>query len=481
MGLLTLKGAERIKSADVVLYDRFVSEEIRALIPETAEKIDVGKSAGNHPVPQETINLLLLEKAEQGLNVVRLKGGDPFVFGRGGEELELLAEKGIPFEVIPGVTSAIAGAAYAGIPVTHRDFASSLHIVTGHAKNNGPSGVNYEALVQAKGTLLFLMGVSAADEICAGCLAAGMDGDTPAAIVENATTNLQRRFIGTVRSLPLITRENNVISPSLIIIGEVCRLSARYDWFSDKPLAGKRVLVVRTKPGTSKLSDRLRESGCHVTEMPAAKIRPITAPGCPLEKAIQSIDQYSWLVFTSGTGVQLFFDYLIERGFDIRRLHHLKVACVGAATEREVNKRGIHAAYRPAAFNGAALARGLAETVEKREKLLIARAKDGAEDLPRILTEAGLCFDDVAIYEKTLPDVSVTAGQEDFAAFTSSSAVEWFAEASGAIDFQGVKAVCIGERTASTARSFGMEVHISAESTIESMVNKIEELNCDGD
>lgn len=475
-GLLTLKGAERIKNADVVLYDRFVCEEILSMIPDSAEKIDVGKNAGNHPVPQDTINRMLLEKAKQGLNVVRLKGGDPFVFGRGGEELELLAENGVPFEVVPGVTSAIAGAAYAGIPVTHRDYASSLHVLAGHAKNNETPNINYDALVRMNGTLVFMMGVAAIGEICAGCIAAGMDKDMPAAIVENATTCAQRHFVGTVGTLSAIARENTVESPAVIIIGKVCMLSERYDWFSQKPLLGKRIIVARAKTGVSKLSDVLRELGCCVVELPCAKIIPLTAHGCLLEKALKTINNYSWLIFTSGIGVNLFFDYLIATGFDIRALYHLKVACVGIETEKEINKRGIKAAYCPAEYNGAALARGLSGLVKYGEKLLIARAKDGAEDLTRIFADAGIDFDDVAIYEKIRNTDKITNTYADFVAFTSTGAVEWFAEAAVNTDYSKIKAVCIGERTAATAQSYGMEVYISAEATIESMVNKIKEL-----
>ena len=475
-GLLTLRGAERLQSADVVLYDRFVSDEVLAMIPETAEKIDVGKNAGDHPVPQGAINSLLLEKARQGLDVVRLKGGDPFVFGRGGEELELLSENGVPFEVIPGVTSAIAGAAYAGIPVTHREHASSFHVITGHAKNNEPMDINYDALIRAGGTLVFMMGVAAISEICAGCLSAGMDKDMPAAIVENSTTSFQRNFLGTVETLSSIARDNGVVSPAVIIIGSVCSLSARYDWFNRKPLLGKRIIIARAKPGVSELSERLRELGCHVTEMPTAGITPLTAPGCHLERALKEIDDYAWLVFTSGVGVEIFFDCLVETSVDIRALHHLKIACVGAETEKAVNKRGIKAAFSPAEYNGAALARGLAQQVENGERLLIARAKHGAEELTRMLADAGVDFDDVAIYDKTRSPDKALAYNADFAAFTSSSAVERFVETVGNIDFADVKAVCIGERTAASARSYGMEVYISEQATLKSIANKIKEL-----
>jgi len=470
-GLLTLKGAQRIQNADVVLYDRFVSEDILAMMSESAKKIDVGKTSGKHPVPQNEINHLLLENAKQGLNVVRLKGGDPFVFGRGGEELALLFENNIPFEVVPGVTSAIAGGAYAGIPVTHRDYTSSLHIITGHAKNNEPQDIDYEALVRTKGTLIFLMGLASLGEICKSCIAAGMDKDMPAAIIENATKSSQRKFIGTVETLPEIAFKNNATSPVVIIIGDVCTLSEDYDWFSKKPLFGKSVIVARTKPGISKMSDSLRELGCHVTELPPAKIIPL--PYISLKEKITEINNYAWLVFTSSIGVSVFFDYLIEIAFDIRMLQHLKIACVGPETENELATRGIVADYYPAEYNGAALAKGLSEQVKSGERLLIARAKDGAEDLTRILTEADIEYKDVAIYEKSYYVERMTDIQADFVAFTSSSAVERYVRSALSTD---TKAVCIGERTAATAKSYGMKVYVSEQSTVNSMVKKIREL-----
>jgi uroporphyrinogen III methyltransferase/synthase len=480
-GLLTLRGAELLQTADVVLYDRIVGGEILAMIPEKAEQIDVGKNEGNHPVPQEEINRLLLEKARQGINVVRLKGGDPFVFGRGGEELELLAANNIPFEVVPGVTSAIAGAAYAGIPVTHRDCASSVHIITAHAKNNEAPDINYDALVSSGGTLVFLMGVAAIAAICEGCIAAGMDADMPAAIVENAATNAQRTFLGTVSALPAITRANKVESPAVIIIGKVCGFSERFNWFDKKPLRNKRVIVARGRDGASDLSASLREMGCHVIEISCLKIAPLTSPGCVWEKILNTIQMYSWLVFTSGIGVNIFFDYLLENGFDIRALHYVKIACVGIETEREVNKRGIRVDYCPAEYNGAALAHGLAGLLKNSsgEKLLIARAKDADADLTRILAEAGIAYDDVPVYEKLKDRESVNAVvnticENDIVAFTSSSAVE---VAAGAVDLSTIRAVCIGEKTAAAARSHGIiEVYIAAEATVESMIAKIKEI-----
>jgi len=462
------------------LYDRFVSEDILALIPNSAEKIDVGKYAGNHPVPQDEINELLLEKARQGKNVVRLKGGDPFVFARGGEELELLAENNIPFEVVPGVSSAIAAAAYAGIPITHRGYASSFHVITAHAKNNEKPDIDFNTLAKLNGTLVFLMGVAVIGDICEGCISAGMDKAMPAAIVENAATNSQRKFLGTLADLPEIARANNVKSPAVIIIGKVCEFSAHYDWFSRKPLRNKRILVARVKPETSKLSDSLRELGCDVVEMPCFRIEPLTAPGCMLGKKLENIKDYSWFVFTSGAGVNIFFDYLIENEIDIRELSHLKIACVGIETGKEVKKHGIKVNYIPTEYNGAALAHGLTGFVKNGEKLFIARAKDADKDLTRILAEARVAFDDVPIYEKVRDIAAANAIVEtdfDFAAFTSPSAVECFAEAAIHSQLGKIKAVCIAEKTAIAARSYGMEVHVSAEATMMSMVEKIKEVN----
>ena len=483
IGLFTIRGLEVLRAADVVLYDRFVSDDILAEIPVSVEKIDVGKRADNHPVPQDEINNILLEKARQGKNVVRLKGGDPLVFARGGEELELLAENNIPFEVVPGVTSAIAAAAYAGIPLTHREYASSFHVITAHAKNNDKPDIEFDTLAKLNGTLVFLMGVAAIDDICDGCVSAGMDRDMPAAIVENAAANSQRKFLGTLATLPEIARANNVKSPAVIIIGKVCQFSDRYDWFSRKPLRNRRVIVARVKHESSKLSDSLRELGCDVVEILCFKILPLTGVGCMLGKKLADIKNYSWLVFTSGAGVNIFFDYIIENEIDIRGLHQLKIACVGIETKREVNKHGIKADYIPAEYNGGALARGLAGLVKNGEKLLIARAKDADKDLTRILAEAGIAFDDVPIYEK-VKEVktdavidAIIAKNFDFAAFISPSAVECFAKAAAHSQLDKIKAVCIAEKTAATARAYGMEAHVSTEATVMSMVEKIRELS----
>ena len=246
-GLLTVKGLRALEQADVVVYDRLVSPAVLERIPAAARRIDVGKEASRHPVPQHQINRILLEEAQAGHNVVRLKGGDPFVFGRGGEELQALAREGVEFAEIPGITSAIAAAAYGGIPVTHRDCASSLHIITGHAREGAELNIDFEALVQTRGTLVFLMGVTALPAIVKGLLEAGMDPDMPAAMVEQGTLPSQRRCGAALKALPDRAAEMGIRSPALMIVGRVCALAEELCWFERLPLHGKRILV--TRPG----------------------------------------------------------------------------------------------------------------------------------------------------------------------------------------------------------------------------------------
>ena len=260
VGLLTTKGREMLQKAQVVVYDRLVSRDILELIPEEAIRIDVGKYAGRHPVPQERINEILREQALAGRQVVRLKGGDCFLFGRGGEELELLWESGVPFEVVPGIPSALAAPAYGGIPVTHRDFCSSVHIITGHKKEDGELSLDYDALIRLQGTLIFMMSVASGAEIAKGLMTHGMAVSMPCAVVENGTRSEQRTFVTTLQHLEGIIQKERIQSPALIVVGPVCTLAEKFDWFSKLPLKGARLLVTRPKEKEGTLVGRLREA-----------------------------------------------------------------------------------------------------------------------------------------------------------------------------------------------------------------------------
>ena len=391
--LLTRKGLEVLRKAEVVVYDRLVSPAILAMMPEKAEHIDVGKQASRHPVPQDQINQILLDKALEGKNVVRLKGGDPFLFGRGGEELELLAQHGVSFEEVPGITSAISAPAYGGIPVTHRDCCSSLHIVTGHQRAGKELDIDFEALVRTKGTLVFLMGVSALPQICKGLLDAGMEPHMPAAVVERGTTPAQRRISATLGTLPAVAEEAKVESPAVIVVGKVCALAEDFDWFDKLPLKGKRVVVTRPKERSGTLSARLRAMGADVWEYPCIATVPLDP--CPgVDSAMERLCDYEWLALTSPAGVEALWQWLEGHGKDARALGAVKLAAIGPGTARALSAHGLKADYVPEVYDAAHLGEGLPAA----GKVLVLRAEEGSPALTEGLARRNIACDDVASY-----------------------------------------------------------------------------------
>ena len=476
-GLLTVKGREALQKAQVVVYDRLVSPAVLALMPEEAERINVGKEASRHPVPQDQINRILLEKALEGKNVVRLKGGDPFLFGRGGEELELLRAHGVPFEEVPGITSAIAVPAYAGIPVTHRDFTSSLHIVTGHARAGKALDIDFEALVRTRGTLVFLMGVSSLPHICEGLLKAGMDPDTPAAIVEKGTTPAQRRLDATVSTLARTAAEGKVESPAISIVGPVCTLSKDFDWFDALPLKGKRVVVTRPKERAGTLASRLRALGADVFEYPCIRTEPIVP--CPaMERAVERLSGYEWLAFTSPAGVEAFWAMVQAKGWDARVLAGVKLAAIGPGTGRALRDHGLRADYVPEVYDAAHLGAGLARRAGGR--VLLLRAEWGSPALTEALEGGNIPYDDIPCYTTSYESehaaalrALVTAGQADLVTFTSASTVKGFVSSVGELDFSGLTGVCIGAQTAAEAAKHGIPTVVAGEATIGAMINCI--------
>ena len=475
-GLLTRKGLEALQGADVVVYDRLVSPEILALMPETAQQIDVGKQAARHPVPQEEINRILLEKAQAGHTVVRLKGGDPFLFGRGGEELELLAAHGVAFEEVPGITSAIAAPAYAGIPVTHRDCCSSLHIVTGHQRAGKALDVDFEALVRTKGTLVFLMGVSALGAIVAGLLGAGMDRDTPAAVVERGTTPAQRRISAPLGDLPAAAEAAGVVSPAVIVVGGVCALAEQFDWFDALPLKGKTVVVTRPKERVGTLSARLRALGARVWEYPCISTAPLGP--CPaLDKALDRLGEYQWLALTSPAGAEVLWKKLEERGRDARALGGVRLAAIGPGTAKALAAHGLRADYVPKAYDAAHLGAGL----PAEGRVLILRAAEGSPALTEALAARNIGYDDVATYRTVYENprsqalrAAVEGGEVDLVTFTSASTVKGFVSSVGAdADFSKLVGACIGAQTAAEARKHGIPVRVAREATVDALVELI--------
>ena len=484
-GLFTLKGRQVLQRADVVVYDALVGEGVLGMIPREACLINVGKRASNHTMPQEQINQVLLEQAREGKQVVRLKGGDPFLFGRGGEELELLSREGIPFEVVPGVTSALAVPAYNGIPVTHRDYCSSLHIITGHKKQGEPYNIDVQALVRTGGTLVFLMGVSALGDICRGLLKAGMAADMPAALLSKGTTAGQRRIVATVGTLEEEVARRGAVTPAIIVVGRVCALEKEFYWYERKPLAGKKILVTRPRELSSQMAEKLRKRGAEVLELPAIRTVPIR-PNPQLEQCLERSGEYDWIAFTSPTGVRVFFDCLMEQ-WDVRRIAGARFAVIGSGTGKALKERGFQADLMPETYDGASLGRALAEVCRPGERVLIPRAALGTQELLRELQAVPhLLVDDVPTYEteyETSPLIDERAqlesGQIDYAVFTSASTVRGFARAVEGLDFSKVRAVCIGRQTRAAADALGMRTWVSERASMDSVVERLEELAAD--
>lgn len=473
-GLLTQKGRQAIENAQVVVYDRLVSPAILSLIPRDAEKINVGKESSNHLVPQEEINRILLRKAQEDKRVVRLKGGDPFLFGRGGEELELLEAAGIPFQVVPGVTSALSVPAYAGIPVTHRDFCSSVHIITGHARAGAELHIDFEALRRTGGTLVFLMSVSSLPRICRGLLDAGMAPDMPAAVVERGTLPRQRKLVSTLEKLPSEAEKAGVKSPAIIVVGKVCALSSRFDWFDGLPMKGKTVVVTRPEDRSGTLTQRLRELGAEVVDYPC--IRTVAREENPeLEEAMGNLSLYRCLVFTSPAGPEIFFRRLRAAGRDARALSGLTLAAIGPKTAKAMERFGVTADLVPETYDSDHLAKAL-EAVEG--PVLLCRASRGSTALPEMLERKGIPFADVPVYDTVYAapapqKVDALLGETLLVTFTSASTVRGFVESLPGRDLKNVIGCCIGKQTEAEAKKYGLATVVSQEATMESLVECI--------
>ena len=473
-GLLTQKGRQAIENAQVVVYDRLVSPAILSLIPRDAEKINVGKESSNHLVPQEEINRILLRKAQEDKRVVRLKGGDPFLFGRGGEELELLEAAGIPFQVVPGVTSALSVPAYAGIPVTPRDFCSSVHIITGHARAGAELHIDFEALRRTGGTLVFLMSVSSLPRICRGLLDAGMAPDMPAAVVERGTLPRQRKLVSTLEELPSEAEKAGVKSPAIIVVGKVCALSSRFDWFDGLPMKGKTVVVTRPEDRSGTLTQRLRELGAEAVDYPC--IRTVAREENPeLEEAMENLSRYRCLVFTSPAGPEIFFRCLRAAGRDARALSGLTLAAIGPKTAKAMERFGVTADLVPETYDSDHLAKAL-EAVEG--PVLLCRASRGSTALPEMLERKGIPFADVPVYDTVYvapapQKVDALLGETLLVTFTSASTVRGFVESLPGRDLKNVIGCCIGKQTEAEAKKYGLATVVSQEATMESLVECI--------
>lgn len=473
-GLVTLRAREVIGAADVIVYDRLVPEAALSWARPDAERIYVGKLPDRHTMKQEEISRLLVERGREGKTVCRLKGGDPFVFGRGGEEALELAKAGVPFEVVPGVTSAIAGPAYAGIPVTHRGKATSVAFVTGHedpAKDE--SAIDWARLATGVDTLVFLMGVGNLPLIARELLEHGRPPDTPVAIIERATTPAQRIVTGPLREIASLAGSQQIKAPALIVVGCVASLREHLRWFESRPLFGWRVLVTRTRQQASVLSASLAELGAVPVEVAVISIEPLEEYGI-LDQALGRIADYDWLVFTSANGVAAVLQRLADLGMDVRSLAGPRVAAIGPGTAAALEETGIRVDVVPEAFVAEGLAHALQQEGVEGRRVLIARAEDAREVLPQTLADAGAEVTVAPCY-RTLPRPEagdeirglLEGGELDCITFASSSSVRAFVECVGSSRARemarGVTIVCIGPVTAETAEECGMRVDVIAQ------------------
>ncbi|MFV0238440.1 MAG: uroporphyrinogen-III C-methyltransferase [Lacrimispora sphenoides] len=480
-GLLTIKGKDVLEQAEVVVYDQLVGQGILQMIPKSAKKINVGKYSGNHTVVQERINEILLEEALEGKRVVRLKGGDPFLFGRGGEELELLCEHGVPYEIVPGITSAISVPAYAGIPVTHRDFTSSLHIITGHRKKGCQESIDYKSLAAlGETTLVFLMGVAALPDICRGLIEAGMDQTTPAAILERGTTAKQRNVIATIATLPGEAIKQNIGTPGIIVVGKVCLLSQTFAWAEKRLLSGARVVVTRPKDKVSSLATKLYDLGAEVVMLSGTSVKPIL-DNTQLIEVLNTIKDYKWILFGSEVAVDIFFDRLFQQQIDIRSLWNCHFGTVGPATRKAIEKRGIRVTYMPEKYYGTELGKGIAAMAQPEDKVLVLIPNETDSELANYLSTTNVHMKAVPVYDIIYEEnEQVCIEETDIVTFTSASTVRSFVKTMKDMDFHKVQAVCIGELTAKEAALYGMKITVAKEATIDSLIESVIEINMRG-
>lgn len=490
-GLITVRGKYLLERAEVVVYDYLANRKLLKHVPDDAEFIYAGKKGGaKHMHTQEEINKMLVDHALAGKIVVRLKGGDPFIFGRGGEELEKLYDANVPFEVVPGVTSATAAATYAGIPITHRNYTASVAFLTGHedpTKDN--SNIDWAKLATGAGTIVVYMGIKNLPIIVENLLKHGRDPQTPVAVVRWASTPEQQTVVGTLETIKDIVAEAGIKPPSLIIVGEVVKLRDTIDWFEKRPLFGKSIVVTRTREQASQLIAGLEENGANCLECSTIDIKPVDTYAV-LDAELERLQEYHWIIFSSLNGVTHFFKRLYSRGMDARDLKGPHIAVVGKSTADLLHSYGLNADLIPSVFTSEGLAESLLDLGVEGRNILIPRAEKGREILPETLRGAGAQVTIAPVYKNSPPAgrkeelrEELDAGKVDMVTFTSSSTVRNFltmvdAESEEKLKelLAGVKIAAIGPITAKTVTDNGLKVDVQPEEhTIKEMINKIVE------
>jgi len=483
LGLVTLRAKDCIENGDVIVYDHLANPDALGWARDDAEIIYAGKQPGESRTQQE-INTLLIDKAREGKQVVRLKGGDPFVFGRGAEEAQVIAAAGIPFEVVPGITSAIAGPAYAGIPMTHRASNSHVTFFTGHEDpTKTETAIDYAALAKLGGTQVMLMGVERLGTVTSEMLRHGVRGDLPVALVRWATTGLQETLTGTLSDIAQKAVANGFEAPAVAVFGDVVSLRDNLNWYEKRPLLGKRIVVTRTRKQASVLSNKLRALGAHVIELPTIRIEPPTNLR-EFAELVQDAHIYDWIVFTSANGVEAFFDIFFKLYDDAREIGGVRIAAIGPGTAQRVKDFHLHVDLQPDEFVAEAVVREFKkqESIENL-RILVVRAEKARDILPKELSAAGAIVDEAFAY-RTVPETRDTSGAQrqltqggaDLITFTSSSTVENFL-ALGLPWPKGMRIASIGPITSKTVRDQGLNVDVEARRhDIDGLVQAIREL-----
>lgn len=492
--LITVKALEVLQQADVVIYDRLISPQLLMYTRADALKVYVGKEKDRHTLKQEEINENLVRYALQGKTVVRLKGGDPTIFGRVGEEANELVKHDIPFEIVPGVSSVYAVPAYAGIPITHRDHASSFYVVTGHEKPEKlVTSLNWQHLAHAADTLIFLMGVSRIETIREQLLRHGRSPATPVALIRWGTRAEQATLICTLDDVADKVKEMNFLPPAVIVIGDVVQLRNTLQWAENRPLFGKRILVTRARSQASEMIRQIEQLGGEAISFPVLAIKPVQDEKrlAVLDEALDQLKDYTWLVFTSVNGVQCFFRRMRERRIDVRSLAHARIAAVGPKTAEELEERGLMCEPLPDAYQAEGLVDKLLPLLQPSDKVLIPRSSIARDVLPQALREAGIEVRPIDVYDNVPVDdhadwivEMLQHGDIDIITFASSSSVKYFVESlrgqgiSTPQDILGqVKIACIGPITEATVKEYGLEVSGTAkEATIDSMIDLLQQL-----
>lgn len=468
--LITLRALELIKSADCIIYDYLVNPVLLKFASTGAELIYVGKSAGTHTLPQERINQLLVKKAKARMTVLRLKGGDPFIFGRGAEEASYLKKKKINFEIVPGISSAIAVPAYAGIPLTERSRTSTVGIITGHEDpTKMDSGIDWQGLADSLGTMVFLMCVGNLSSIVEKLLACGKPKNTPIAIIRQGTMPEQRVVTGQLGNIAGLAEKSKIAPPAIIVVGEVVKLRKSLNWFEQKPLFGKRVIVTRASHQAGEFSGKLNALGAQVFEVPVIRLVSLKADKQVAVTFSQEI--YDWVIFTSQNGVEEFSRILQRTRKDSRVLAGKKICAIGPQTAMALEKIGISPDFIPKRYFAEAIIRHFQHVVPKKSRVLILRARQARDALPQGLSDAGLKVKVIDLYDTRAEKEGIAKMREAFKAgvelvtFTSSSTVKNFVKLLGSgyrVKLLGIKIASIGAVTSGTLKEFGLKVDIQA-------------------